>query len=113
MCERGAGQGDVRAAIESDGAARVVTVGSRNWRGAVQEDEGGAGRMEDAGKAVRRRVEINGKGDAAGAVEGEIGGVSLGGIGGEEGYGIAGLDRQLARRGGETRFAAEQLGGRD
>ncbi len=80
---------------------------------AGHDDHARAGMLEDVGHAVRRLVEINGNGDAAGAVDGEIGGVPLGAIGGEEGYGIAGLDTQLDQRRGETRYAAEQLGGRD
>src|SRR6266404_2997390 len=65
---------------------------------ASHDNHARAGMLEDVGHAVRRFVEINGDGDAAGAVDGEIGGVPLRAIGGEKAHTVAWLDAQLDQR---------------
>ena len=77
--------------------------------GAADDDHAGAGMFQDVSHSVGRFVEVDGDGDAAAAVDGEIGGVPLGAIGGEDGHAITGLDAELDERRGEAGYAAQEL----
>jgi hypothetical protein len=78
---------------------------------AGHDDHTRTGMFQDVRHAVRRLVEINRNSDAAGAVDGEIGGVPLGAIGGEQGHAVAGLHSQLNQRHGQAGNASQQLRG--
>ncbi len=60
--------------------------------GAGHDNHARAAMLEDERHAVGRFVEINGDGDAAGAIDGEISSMPLWAIGGEERDAVAGLD---------------------
>jgi len=58
-------------------------------------------------------VEIDGNGDTTGPVDGEIGGVPLGAVGGEEGDAVAGLDAQFDEGHGKTGYSPQEFRGCD
>ena len=80
---------------------------------AGDEDDLRATVIEDVGHAVGGFVEVDRNGDAAGAGDGEIGGVPLGAVGGEEADAIAGFYAELDEGVGEAGNAAEELLGGD
>ena len=76
---------------------------------ANDEDDLGAAMFQDVGHAVGRFVEVDRHGDSAGAVDGEIGGVPLGTIGGKKTDAVAGLDAKFHESGREARNAAKKF----
>ncbi len=82
-------------------------------RRADNEDDLGAAMFEDVGHAVGRFVEVNRHGDGAGAVDGEIGGMPLGAVGGKETHAVAGLHAEFNKGGRQAGDAAEKFLRRD
>ena len=78
-------------------------------RKASDEDDLRAAMIEDVGHAVRGFVEVDGNGDRAGTVNGEIRGVPFGTIGSEEADAIAGFNAEFDETIGEAGNAAEEL----
>ena len=64
-------------------------------REASDEDDLRAAMIQDVGHALWRFVEVDGDGDRAGTVDGEIGGVPFGTIGSEDADAIAGFDAEF------------------
>ena len=99
------------AAVGNDNLFKVREAGAdgeklMQLRRADNENDLGAAMFEDVGHAVGRFVEINGNGDGAGTVDGEIGGVPLRAIGGEKTDAVAGLHAKLHESSGKAGDAA-------
>jgi hypothetical protein len=77
------------------------------------EDDLGSAMFEDVSHAVGRFVEVDRDGDGAGAVDGEIGGVPFGAVGGKETDAIAGFHAEFDQGGGKAGDAAEKFLGGD
>ncbi len=77
------------------------------------EDDFGGAMFQDIGHAVGRFVEIDRHGDGAGTVDGEIGGVPLGAVGGKKADAVAGFYAELDKGGGKARDATEKFLGGD
>ena len=69
--------------------------------------------FEDVGHAVGRFVEVNGNGDGACAVDGEVRGVPFGTVSGEKTDAVAGLHAKLDEGSREASDAAEKFLGRN
>ena len=82
-------------------------------REASDEDDLRAAMIKDVGHAVGRFVEVDGDGDCAGTVDGEIGGVPFGTIGSEQADAIAGFDAEFDETIGQAGDAAEKFLGGD
>src|SRR6267154_950133 len=82
-------------------------------RRADNEDDLGTAVLQDVSHAVRRFVEVHGNGDGAGAVDGEVGSVPFGPIGGEKADAVAGLHAEFNKSGRKAGDAAEKFLGRD
>jgi len=65
--------------------------------------------FEDVGHAVRRFVEVNGDGDGAGTIDGEVSGMPLRTVGGKEADAVAGLHAKFDESGGKASDAAEKF----
>src|SRR5204863_3674280 len=82
-------------------------------RRADNENDLGAAMFEDVGHAVGRFVEVNGNGDGACAVDGEVRGVPFGTVSGEKTDAVAGLHAKLDEGSREASDAAEKFLGRN
>jgi len=110
--------GDVGAAFSHDDVLEFGDGGAAGEEPFELLDSGDddyfGGRMvEDVGHPVGGFVEVDGDGDAARARDGEVGGVPLGAIGGENGHAVAGFDAEFDEGHGEACDAAEEFGGGD
>ncbi len=109
--------GDV-GAVSDDNLLEFGKVGANGekllqlWR-ANNENDLGAAMLEDVGHAVGGFVEVDRNGDGAGTVDGEIGGMPLGAVGGKKADAVAGFHAEFDESGGETGDAAEKFPGRD
>src|SRR5438132_10203478 len=77
------------------------------------ENDLSAAMLEDVGHAVGRFVEVNGNGDGAGAIDGEVRGVPLRAVGGKETDAVAGLHAEFDKSSREASDAAEKFLGRN
>jgi len=110
--------GDVRATVGDDNLFKLREAGAdvekpMQLRRANCENDFRAAMFEDVGHAVGRFVEVDGNGDGASAVDGEIGGVPLRTIGGKKTDAVAGLHAEFDKRGGKASDAAEKFLGRN
>jgi len=110
--------GDVDATVSDDNLLEFGKVGANGekllqlWR-ANNENDLGAAMLEDIGHAVRGFVEVHRNGDGAGAVDGEIGGMPFGAIGGKKADTVTGFHAEFDESGGEAGDAVEKFLGRD
>ena len=108
--------GDVGAAVSDDNLLEFGKAGANGekllqlWR-ANNENDLGAAMLEDVGHAVGGFVEIDRNGD--GAVDGEIGGMPLGAVGGKKADAVPGFYAEFDESCGETGDAAEKFLGGD
>src|SRR5712691_7035558 len=82
-------------------------------RHADHEDDLGTAMFQNVGHAVGRFVEVDGNGDSAGAIDGEVGGVPLRTVGGKKTDAVAGLHAEFDESCGEAGHAAEKFLGRN
>jgi len=80
---------------------------------ASDEDYLCAAVVEDVGHAVGGFVEVDGNGDAAGAADGEIGGVPFGAVGSEEADAVAGFYAEFDEGIGQAGYSAKEFLGGD
>jgi hypothetical protein len=80
---------------------------------AGDEDDLRAAVIEDVRHTVRGFVEIDGNGDAAGAADGEIGGVPFRAVGSEEADAVAGFYAEFDEGIGQAGYAAKEFLGGD
>src|SRR5713226_4509179 len=110
--------GDFRATVGDNDLLHLGKAGADGEKllqlgRADYEDDLGAAVFQDVGHAVGRFVEVNRHGDGAGTVDGEIGGMPLGAIGGKEPYTVTGLYAEFDECGRKASDAAEKFLGRD
>ena len=125
---RGAGGGDKSFVAEEIRGKRVARAGDDDLLdfleliadfeeflkllGAGDKNDLRAAVIQDVGHAIRGFVEVDRNGDAARAVDGEIGGMPFGAIGGKEADTIAGFDAEFDEGMCEAGDAAQHfLGG--
>ena len=111
-------RGQIGGAIRNDdllqfGELRANALEALHLRGTGGEDDLRAAVLEDVDDAVGRFVEIDGHCDAAGAGDGEVSGVPLGAIGGEETDAIAGLYAEFNESSGEASDTTQKFLGGD
>ena len=110
--------GDVRATVGDDNLFKLREAGAdvekpMQLRRANCETDFRATMLEDVGHAVGRFVEVDGNGDGACTIDGEIGGMPLRAIGGKEADAVAGLHAEFDESGREASDAAEKFLGRN
>src|SRR6266581_5047579 len=110
--------GDIGATVGDNNLLQLGKAGADSEKllqlgRADNEDDLGSAVFQDVRHAVGRFVEINGHGDGASAVDGEVGGMPLGAVGGKETDAVAGLHAEFHESGGKASDAAEKFLGPD
>src|SRR5207244_12311506 len=98
---------NVSAAVGKDDLFKFMEAGADGEKllqleSANNENDFCAAMFEDVGHAVRRFVEVNGDGDGAGTIDGEVSGMPLRTVGGKEADAVAGLHAKFDEGGGRA-----------